>query len=479
MKKFFLLVATAALTLTSCSNDEVLSSPEKENTGESIEFRPTMDNKSSSLLRSAITDGDNILSFTVTGMKQSDGGYLFNGFGITRGEDSSNEWDYTPKRYWPVGDAVDFYAYSPSSSRNVTAGITDYTTSKSIAYTVPQISKRDAQEDFLVARVTNHNESKGPVKLNFHHTLSRVMFFARTTQKNITYTIDSIELVNLHEKGTLNLSNSLITESASLNYSSPVLPWVVNTSTKVNYTVDMGESPIYLLNEYASVLGKTNAILVLPQQTTLGTTADGSDGNFYVKVAYKAFVDDIYYAGSKTQNAVKYFPVKGADGNAIAFEMGRQYNFFLEFGDEVGAPIQFQVGVSNWSNTPNTFLPEIADYSGLISADLKGLLSLPTSGTITKAQIEAAPTTITLTSSTVPDLTGLEYLPIQEFIVNITGTYPLLDVSKCSVLSRIEIENGGVQRIIAPNNIKSIITSGGDYGTAEYTDGTIFKTGGL
>lgn len=263
MKKLFLFVTAIALTLASCSNDKEVETPFTDNSGV-IEFRTLTDKESKSgHTRAAITDETNILSFTVTGIKKegvNDDGYLFNGFGITRGED--NSWDYTPKRFWPKNRTVDFYAYSPSSSRNVSTGITGYT-GGSIAYTVPKIEKTNAQEDFLVARLTNMDESKGAVKLNFHHALSRIMFFARTTQSNVIYTIDEIELINLYTSGELDLTDARIKETGSLNYSSPLQPWA-ETGAKDNYTVDMGNSPIYLLTDYASVLGETNAIMVLP-----------------------------------------------------------------------------------------------------------------------------------------------------------------------------------------------------------------------
>jgi hypothetical protein len=50
----------------------------------------------------------------------------------------------------------------------------------------------------------------------------------------------------------------------------------------------------------------------------------------------------------------------------------------LKVGDEVGDAISFTVGVSDWSNTPNTYLPEITEYKGLISEELKGYAGLPT-----------------------------------------------------------------------------------------------------
>lgn len=467
MKKLFLFAATAALTLASCSNDEVLNSPDKEKTGESIEFRTLMDHKSTSMLRSAITDGDNILSFTLTGMKQSDNGYLFNGFGITRGE--SSDWDYTPKRFWPVGDAVDFYAYSPSSSINVDYGISGYEAGDSIVYTVPVISETNAQEDFLVARITNQDENSGVVKLNFHHTLSRIMFFAKTSSKNITYTIEKVELLNLNQTGNLDLSDTQIPETGSLTYSTtPLIVWK-NHSNMIDYTVDMGESPIYLLNDYASILGKAGAILVLPQETDL-LPATGNVGpvgtEFAIKVSYKAFVDDIYYAGSATTPAEKYFAVKDPlnDTQGIPFEMGRQYNFYLGFGDEISGEISFQVGVSDWNNTPNIYIPELSNYFGMISNDLAKIANPAfdpmNNAVVTYDQIQAV-TNLTLTGTF--DFTGLEYFKKLTSITLSSVTSAIdLDASKNALLTTVSISGSTLGDVNLSNGALTSLTISGN-----------------
>lgn len=456
MKKKILFFATLALTLASCSNDEDLGITNKmEN---AIEFRTLTDKGT----RAAITDETNILSFTVTGLKDATagGGYLFNAFGITRGEDSSNEWDYTPKRFWPAEGSVDFYAYSPSSSKNITAGkgISDYTAAKEIEYTVPQISKANAQEDFLVARATKQDKNTTSVKLNFHHTLSRVTFFAKTSQENVTYTIHSVELLHLHKTGNLSLAADKIVESGSITYgATPTVVWT-DQKDRVDYAIDMGESPIYLLNEYASILGETGAVLVLPQTTTIsskgtGSVAPGTE-EFAIKVTYKAFDGAIYYAGSATTPAEKYFAVKdilgGNDG--IAFEMGRQYNFYLAFGEDVSGEIKFAVDVSEWSDTPKTYVPELDNYKGLISDDLARAAN-PTFDTdqkVTYTQIQAK-TSITANVSTF-NFEGLEYFKNLENLTVTGVTSGLnLDASKNTLLTQVAIANSTLGEVNLSN----------------------------
>lgn len=356
-KKVFFIVTAVALALGSCSNDEDLGTP-SGTTDKPIEFRTVSDEKTT--LRAAVTDTDNILSFTVTGWWTAPVGatessaYLFNAEGITRGEDDN--WAYLPVRYWPTAGDVDFYAYSPSSSRNVTTGIKDYAAGGTIAYEVPPVSKNNAQEDFLVAKAMG--KTSGTVTLNFHHALSRIKFNGKTTRTDITYVVKEIELVNLYESAELDFVK--ITEAGSITYTpgTPVQPWTDHAGI-TNYAVDMGDSPIYLLsNDYSSLLGETNAILVMPQETGYYYDTDPAvENKFAIKVSYQAFADGIYYAGDEGVYEDRYYPVLLADGSPITFEMGRQYTFNLIFGDEAGDDISFTVAVGSW-DVVNNVTPE-------------------------------------------------------------------------------------------------------------------------
>lgn len=429
MKKLFLFAAMVALILNSCSNDEELGIP-NESTGSAIEFRSLTDKAT---LKAATTDGDNILSLTVTGIKDSDGGYLFNGFGITRGE--SSNWAYTPLRYWPANDKVDFYAYSPTASKNVTTGtgLTDFTPGDLLTYTVPTIAINDAQEDFLIARITDQNESSGAVKLNFQHALSRVTFSAKTTQNNITYIITGVELMNLNSTAKIDLTHNDIPETGGYDYvAASQIPLVIwgNHSVPTSYSVDKGDAPIYMTTDYTSLLGVTNGLMVMPQTTELynngavTTTPPANTDEFAIKVSYKAFVDDIYYAGSATTDAVKYFPVT-ISNTAITFEIGRQYNFYLTFGDEVGAPIEFEVEVSEWNNPTNVYLPNYGTKGYFPDVDFLDYLISAGAGHDSNGDSMLSYEELqNILEITVPantsDLTGIELMP-NLVTINFTG----------------------------------------------------------
>lgn len=183
MKKYLFLAAIAVLVM-SCSSDEIISESDKRNGA--IEFS-TLTDKSQS--RVAVTEKDNILSFTLTGWWVTGAQYLFNAFDITRspgmdenGARLDDEWSYSPPRYWPSKGNVNFFAYSPASSINVNKDkdlrqTGPLSTDPEIEYTVP--TKQNFQEDFLVALKLLQNKNTGKVGLNFQHALSRVKFNAK------------------------------------------------------------------------------------------------------------------------------------------------------------------------------------------------------------------------------------------------------------------------------------------------------------
>ncbi|NDV65608.1 fimbrillin family protein [Bacteroides sp. 224] len=462
MRKLFLLAATATFIMSSCSSDQDLDVNLSNSTGEKeIGFR-TLTEKSSNT-RTVITNGDNMLSFTLTGWWDKDGAtpdygnpdaesgvYMFNGIDISRGE--NQDWAYDETRYWPAEGSIDFFAYSPAASRNVEKGLKNFKGSTTkIKYTVPQVSETNAQEDFLVARLRDQNgKANSKVTLTFHHTLSRILFSARTTKPGVTYLINSLSLLNVNQTGELDMLSDDFTESGPINYTNKVTGWE-GQSNPADIAVDLSKSPIYVTSgtDYTPILGTTNALMVMPQATTLGASSSGSDGNFYIKLSYKAFVGDTYYAGGPNQSAIKYIPVKDpiVAAKGITFEMGRQYNFFLTFGDEVGEAMSFDVTVGDWTDTTPQYVPELDDYSSLISSSFKdaaydaggnkalsGLTKITKADLLKVVRIESGSNSF--------DFTGIEYFENLE-VINLNngfgGNTVNLDASKNAKLKELNL----------------------------------------
>ncbi len=116
MKKsiFLGIIALAAVSMTSCSNDEVtLAYPQDD----AIEFGTYLGRDA--LTRGVVLDNNNLANFGVfasytgeTDWASTDGyNFMYNQFV----EKSGSDWVYSPKKYWPTnkGDKISFFAYAP------------------------------------------------------------------------------------------------------------------------------------------------------------------------------------------------------------------------------------------------------------------------------------------------------------------------------------------------------------------------------
>lgn len=383
MKKLLIFATVASMVTMSCSVDQTIKTPEQ--TGNAIDFR-TLTEKST---RAAVVDAGTMTSFTVTGWWDqtaenaygdlTKGAYLFNAQDITRGESTApTMWDYNPKRYWPAVGTVDFFAYSPASTIYMTKGLDDFSEATSkISYSVLNVTELYPQEDFLVAKMLD--KSSGRVTLNFHHALSRVKFQAMKNVEEIEYEIGGISLENLYSQASLDMAAVELPEIDGFDYTTgtPVVLWEDHADV-YDYDLDLGDSPISVKYDvFTSVSGATTALMVIPQETVAGeiyTKADVEAGDaifadlltpktnfenaFYIKVSYKAFQGDLYYAGSATEYKEMYIPVKVGD-DPLTFEASRQYTFNITFGStggtgggDLGDVIEFGVFVEGWDEVP-------------------------------------------------------------------------------------------------------------------------------
>ncbi|GHT00983.1 hypothetical protein AGMMS49525_00570 [Bacteroidia bacterium] len=377
----FGLLGLVALS-SSCATDLYQSNPVQSSSPE-ISFKTFADKQ----LRASVTTAGAMTSFTTSAWSHTNGavsaanpynGYVLNGVTVTRGEADgagTNNWDYFPKASWPVRDSVDFFAYSPASSVNVTTGLkkdvstvpTPPATGPEIKYTVPgwvgDSRPIDQQEDFMVTKSVDLTFASSPtVQLNFKHALSRIVFKAQNQNKNKTYVIKELALSKLKSKGTLNLLDSVP------NGADPFLhaPGAYDVAWKaqhdsVTYKVDLGSTNVLVPfgtgttgDDYTAITNASNGLMVLPQETVLGAftgstpeygTVAEIDGSLPDASYLYATVAEVDYLTNDTVNRRQvvfrlHDPANKAQG--IVFEAGRQYTFLLTLGLD-GEEIVFSI----------------------------------------------------------------------------------------------------------------------------------------
>ncbi|MDR0541939.1 MAG: fimbrillin family protein [Dysgonamonadaceae bacterium] len=344
--KYPALFAAGMMMMTSCTQDEEFGGRES---GRAVEFRMQ---GGMSGLRTTTTTKDYIRSFVVNGVNDDSGSksYVMQGTTVYRGED--NKWSYSPLVYFPTAnsDFVEFHAYSPAGSKNLTAKLgASAVGSQEIAYTVPAPDKTNGatlQEDFLVAyEKVDKSAYAQTVKLQFRHALSRILVAAQSPDP---VTVTGLKLVNLYGAGTLSLAGNTATgtdpstgipaSTGSGQTAWSYLPVATATSDYVTLWQTSGQADQayeYVLPASGVSVGTTDALLTSKEQGMF-VLPQTTDANFGLEIKYLK-------SGTTAEQTVT---VKFSDiysiANTVTFEIGRQYVLHLNFADLLGSRITFE-----------------------------------------------------------------------------------------------------------------------------------------
>mgnify|MGYP000080446911 CR=1 FL=1 len=354
-KKFVMgIAAMAALTLVSCSSDDLDSFSDNSSKNEAISFdsylgrsavavngsRGSMLNDKEALqgLEAGFGVFGNYSSTEYTeGTPAAYGNNLFDNQQVTY-DKTKSKWTYTPYKYWLSKGHIDFLAYAPYDSQYKNQVSND---NQKLNFTVK--SSIEDQKDLLWANAVGQTQDNNPVKFTFNHALSRLGYTVKLKENcsdDVTITLESITLAGadnettpvFYTSGTIDLSRP--NNDANL-WSNCVgqqkFDWFsgnyqVKSSTESHPNVNREEDKDYLF--------------VIPQNFKTGTD------KLYVIVKYEIKYNDI--PGATVTNTVnKELPYN--------FEQGKAYTINLT----IGRPIDFDVNtvITPW-DVDNT-IPEI------------------------------------------------------------------------------------------------------------------------
>lgn len=222
-KKFFMgIAAMAALTLVSCSSDDLNSLSDNSSKNEAISFDGYLGRSTVAVngSRGSVLDMPALQKLTngafgVFGNYSKEGatdGYGDNLFKNQPVTYSGSKWTYSPYKYWLPEGHIDFLAYAPYD-KNTT--LTD--TKSKIGFTVDKdIAK---QKDLLWANAPGQTQANKPVTFTFNHALSRLGYTVKLKNDcsdDVTITLKSITLAGssdatkgaFYTSGTIDLSKA-------------------------------------------------------------------------------------------------------------------------------------------------------------------------------------------------------------------------------------------------------------------------------
>lgn len=354
-KKFVMgIAAMAALTLVSCSSDDLDSFSDNSSKNEAISFDGYLGRSAVAVngSRGGVLDVPALQrsaeGFGVFGhYKEADGqefGHdLFNNQQVTY---KASAWTYSPLKFWPAQGHIDFLAYAPYDSKYNDKVSND---NQKIDFTVNSTIKN--QKDLLWANnavnQTMANNSKNKVKFQFKHALSRlgysVKLYGDYTSNNVKFTLKEITLTGSDPKST----TASTTETAKAFYTDGTID--LSTGNWEKHTAAAGKQDF--INWFSGTQDVTSATESEPFKNSESDYLFVIPQNFSAKIGGADNPDKLYVI-------VKY-TITYTDGGATEitntvykqitpnFLQGKAYKLNLT----LGLPIEFDVavdGVEGW-----------------------------------------------------------------------------------------------------------------------------------
>ena len=337
-KKFFMgIAAMAALTLVSCSSDDLNSFSDNSSKNEAISFDGYLGRSAVAVNGSRGSELDLPAlqkpgeGFGVFGnYKQADGPEFgsnwFDNVPVTYSSKDA-KWTYSPVQYWLPQGHIDFLAYAPH------VGGTTLKNKSCIDFTVEgEVAK---QKDLLWANAANKTKdniatTNNKVKFKFAHALSRLGYTVKLNHDytGTTFTLKKITLAG-SDDGTENAFYT--TGTIDLSKTSSTGLWTISaTDAKQKFDWFSGTQEL-ATTDYKNP--DANYLFVIPQKFSAPAT-----DKLYVIVEYT--IEG--YNGVTTPMTNKVH--KQLEKN---FEQGKAYTINLTIGL---TPIEFNATVDGWGD---------------------------------------------------------------------------------------------------------------------------------
>ncbi|MCW4147418.1 fimbrillin family protein [Segatella copri] len=358
-KKFFMgIAAMAALTLVSCSSDDLDSFSDNSSKNEAISFDGYLGRSavavngtrgSEETKETLKTKGFGVFGNYIADAGQTSDANFFKNQKVTY---SGTKWTYTPLKYWPTNGKINFLAYAPhKEGQELKANTTTFD------FTVAD--KAANQIDLLWANATGQiktnfeGTTKEKVKFLFKHALSRLGYTVKLSGKyspdNATFTLRKITLAGspdeetkgaFYKTGTIDLSKTDTKENLSKTNTATGLWTAATDNNKQNFTWFDGTYNVTASASHPDEANKNKDYLfVIPQNFSekieeAGHQKENPD-KLYVIVEY-----DVTYTSSHTtitNKVYKKLPIDLMQGKAYMLNL------------TIGLPIEFDIDVETVS----------------------------------------------------------------------------------------------------------------------------------
>lgn len=350
-KKFFMgIAAMAALTLVSCSSDDLNSLSDNSSKNEAISFDGYCGRSAVAVngSRGSVVDikalQESTEGFGVFGNYSSTaegtpayGNSLFKNQQVTY-DKTKSKWTYSPLRFWPTQGHIDFLAYAPYDSQYDNIVTKD---NQKLTFRVDPVigNQKDLLYANAVGQTKDNISSKGnKVKFQFAHALSKLGYKVKLSgdySSNATFNLTKITLAGSPNGVTKAFYTSGKIDLSKTNTALDL--WSDYATDKQNFDWFSGSSTVTgtdLKHPNENRVEDEDYLFVIPQKFKTGTD------KLYVIVTYT-----ITYKND-TQNPITNTVYKQLSND---FEPGKAYMINLT----LGLPIEFDATVTDWErDTP-------------------------------------------------------------------------------------------------------------------------------
>ena len=313
MNKAIYIYAAAALTLASCSSDEVIRQAERADT---ISFRGVvgLNTRAVNMTQDKLeNEGMYVTTFTPDGERL---------YGETQYTLTGGAWVSNPPQKWGGNSQLSFFLTSPKLSEWATDfELTADNKAQELLITIGE--DIPTQKDYVVAYLPNANkdEFNKPTEAHLKHLLSSIEIKAKNTNDAFVYQVKGIRLNGVNRRASVNF----LTESASYS--------AIDTRTyELTYS-----TAVTLNGESQSLMGSAQNAILAPQPEE-GTLAQRWDGSAPA-LSTQSYISVLVNITSKY--GAQVYPAGGgfgwvAIGVPYEWESGKKYVYTLDFSDGAG-----------------------------------------------------------------------------------------------------------------------------------------------
>ncbi len=326
------LAAFAAMAFTSCSDSDS-GAPD---TGSAITFNASAPRSRAVVTTNTLTD------FKVWAF--ADGKPYMSDVTVDR---TDNGWAYSPSKYWPVDQSLNFYSYSPA--------ITTQTASDSSNPDIPGFvngGSTDLLYSVNIGEKCNYANAS-PVLINFRLALLQVRFQARPRvaqagEQTISVKVHALDLLGTNTVGSFNFPTNSTTIGNQVTGQ-----WIAQTTPAEKRIF---EGAAMLSTDTPTELLSTGYIFSIPQVLTTSDYTGGVYKGAFARVLCEIFDRStgvkIWPSGSETVTdgaGYIYFPLSTTTG--AEWQLGKAYRYTLNIAvPSTSSKIDFDVTVENFDD---------------------------------------------------------------------------------------------------------------------------------